>query len=170
MTEKQPYKVLSSQLGFEIREYPAGLHIQTKVRGDFETAGSRGFSPLVRFISGNNSDRASIAMTAPVIQSSSSESDHVVSFVLPKNLTEDMAPKAVDSGVRVINVPEHTAAARTFSGSWSKGRYEKEAAELLSKLSLAGIEAIGEVYFARFDPPWKPGFLRHNEVLVRVKS
>jgi len=40
--------------------------------------------------------------------------------------------------------------------------------ELLGQVSAAGLETVGDVYYARFDPPWMPGPLRHNEVLVTV--
>jgi hypothetical protein len=36
-------------------------------------------------------------------------------------------------------------------------------------LLTSGLETVGNLYFARFDPPWKPGFLKRNEVLIRVK-
>jgi len=31
------------------------------------------------------------------------------------------------------------------------------------------IEALGPVRIARFDPPWKPGFARHNELVVPAR-
>ena len=57
MTEKQPYKVLKSYPELELRQYPAGMQIETEVTGSFITAGNMGFGPLVRFISGNNKAR-----------------------------------------------------------------------------------------------------------------
>jgi hypothetical protein len=33
-----------------------------------------------------------------------------------------------------------------------------------------GLEPIGSVYWARFDPPYKPAFLRRNEALIRIKD
>ena len=68
MTEKQPYSVLERYPDMELREYPAGMQIETEVKGDFINAGSIGFRPLVNFISGNNKAGQAIAMTAPVIQ------------------------------------------------------------------------------------------------------
>jgi hypothetical protein len=32
----------------------------------------------------------------------------------------------------------------------------------------AGLDAVGNPYYARFDPPWKPGFLRRNEAIVAL--
>jgi hypothetical protein len=170
MTQQQPYKVLAQHKGFELREYPAGIQIETTVGGDFVSAGSRGFRPLVQFISGNNKAGQSIAMTAPVIQESASAARHMVRFVMPKEMKPGDVPAAVDSSVKVIEVPKHLAAAKRFSGSWSQEKFDLEGMKLVSELLSSGLETVGSLYFARFDPPWKPGFLKRNEVLIRVKG
>jgi len=41
---------------------------------------------------------------------------------------------------------------------------------LMAAVRASGLTPVGETYYARFDPPWKPGFLRHNEALVEVMS
>ncbi|MEY2816392.1 MAG: hypothetical protein RJA78_968, partial [Actinomycetota bacterium] len=40
--------------------------------------------------------------------------------------------------------------------------------QLLVDVQSAGLKAAGEPYYARFDPPWKPGFLRRNEAIVAL--
>jgi hypothetical protein len=40
----------------------------------------------------------------------------------------------------------------------------------LTAVKSVGLEPIGSVYWARFDPPYKPAFLRRNEALIRVKD
>lgn len=37
-------------------------------------------------------------------------------------------------------------------------------------MTLAGLTAVGAPRFARFDPPFKPWFLRHNEVIQDVQE
>jgi hypothetical protein len=170
MTEKQPYEVLTKHPGFELRRYPAGLQIETTVRGDFVRAGNLGFGPLVRFISGNNRANKSIAMTAPVIQESAGPKTHMVRFVLPENMKISEVPESLDPSVKVVQVPEHIAAAKRFSGSWDQDKFDSEGEKLVSELLTSGLETVGSLYSARFDPPWKPGFLKRNEVLIRVKS
>jgi hypothetical protein len=170
MTQQQPYKVLAQHKGFELREYPAGIQIETTVGGDFVRAGNAGFGPLVRFISGNNKTRQSIAMTAPVIQESAGTNRHMVRFVLPEEMKPGDVPASVDPNVKVIEVPKHLAAAKRFSGSWNQDRFDLEGKKLVSELLSSGLETVGSLYFARFDPPWKPGFLKRNEVLIRVKG
>ena len=170
MTQQQPYTVLAQHKGFELRKYPAGIQIETTVGGDFISAGSLGFRPLVQYISGNNSARQSIAMTAPVIQESASASKHMIRFVLPEDMKPSDVPGANSSNVKVIQVPEHLAAAKRFSGSWNQEKFDLEGEKLISELLSSGLETVGSLYFARFDPPWKPGFLKRNEVLIRVKG
>jgi hypothetical protein len=168
MTENQPYSVLKRYPDMELRDYPAGMQIETEVTGDFINAGSVGFRPLVNFISGNNKARQAIAMTAPVIQESVTSSRHKVRFVMPKEMNQSSTPAPADSKVVAIQVPAHLAAARKFGGSWNKEKFEREGAKLLEDVAKAGLVAQGNLYWSRFDPPWKPGFLKHNEVLIRV--
>lgn len=170
MTEIQPYEVLAKYPNFELRRYPAGVQIETVAKGDFVRAGNLGFGPLVRFISGNNKANRSIAMTAPVIQESAGPSTHMVRFVLPKGLKVTEVPASLDPSVKIIEVPEHIAAVKRFSGSWDQEKFEEEGRKLVSEVLTSGLEPMGSLYFARFDPPWKPGFLKRNEVLIRVKS
>jgi len=170
MTEKQPYIVLKRYPDMELRDYPAGMQIETEVNGDFINAGSVGFRPLVNFISGNNKARQAIAMTAPVIQESVTTSRHKVRFVMPEGMDPSSTPAPADSRVVAIEVPAHLAAARKFGGSWNKEKFEKEGATLLEEVAKAGLVPQGNLYWSRFDPPWKPGFLKHNEVLIRVKK
>ena len=65
MTEQQPYDVVRTEPDFELRHYPAHVVAQTVVRGgSFEGAGSRAFRYLLGYISGDNTGRQSIEMTA----------------------------------------------------------------------------------------------------------
>ncbi|MFZ0529948.1 MAG: heme-binding protein, partial [Propionicimonas sp.] len=65
-------------------------------------------------------------------------------------------------------VPAELAAASIFTGRWSEGIYQEKLAELRRAVSRAGLEITGQARFARFDPPWTPSFLRHNEVVQPV--
>jgi hypothetical protein len=109
-------------------------------------------------------------MTAPVIQESVTTSRHKVRFVLPEGMDSSSTPAPSDSTVMALEVPAHLAAARKFGGSWNKEKFEKEGTKLLEEVAKAGLVPQGNLYWSRFDPPWKPGFLKHNEVLIRVKK
>lgn len=170
MTEVAPYELIKDYREFELRRYPPLMLIQTKVSGGFLTAGNLGFGPLVRFISGNNQNRQKIAMTAPVIQEPINQGLHLVSFVMPSEFNRESTPAPLDPGVQVLDMPEHLAAARKFSGSWNQERFEKEGEELLKAVTKENLKPVGNLYWSRFDPPWKPGFLKRNEVLIRIES
>ncbi len=169
MTEHQRYDVVQVHPDFEIRRYAEHVVAETRVTGSFEGVGNTSFMRLVRYIGGRNTAAEKLAMTAPVIQAEEETAgSYVVSFVLPSDVDLQRAPEPTHPDVRLRSVPAHTAAALRFSGRWSRGRYEEHARRLLDALRKAGIEATGAPRFARFDPPWTPWFMRHNEVVVPV--
>ena len=57
----------------------------------------------------------------------------------------------------------------TFRGRTGKKEVKEVETRLLNGLRDAGIEPAGEVFLMRYNPPWIPGFLRHNEVGVEIK-
>jgi hypothetical protein len=67
-----------------------------------------------------------------------------------------------------VRVPERRVAARRFSGGSNETRYQQNADALEAALARDGRAGEGRVYFARYDPPWKPGFLKRNEALVAL--
>lgn len=161
MTEQQRYTVVSTHSGYEIRLYPRHILAQVDADGSFFEAGNRGFRPLIRYITASD-----ISMTAPVIQAPGSADKYMVSFVMPAGATSVPTPR--DATVRTVEVPERRVAAREFSGGSSEKIYEENAAALEAALARDGVAAQGLVYFARYDPPWKPGFLKRNEALVVI--
>lgn len=170
MTEKLPYVKVIEKDGFEIRYYPSYFLAQVNEPGDFFPAGNRAFQPLFGYIAGNNSSGSKIAMTAPVLQEPIAEANHLVSFVMPKDYDLETLPMPSGQRVKIVPVDEHFAAVMKFKGSWNAERFEEKGKELLAAVKSAGLEAIGSVYWARFDPPFKPGFLKHNEVLIKIQN
>lgn len=183
MTEQQPYTVLRSEPGFELRRYPAHMVAEVTVRAGFDDAGNRAFRYLFGYITGENRSRSTLAMTSPVVQKPASEElamtapvvqrtadagSYVIAFVLPESITAETAPEPVRPEVRVRLVPEGLSAATRYSGRWTEASYQKHCADLLAEVAAAGMTPIGEPRFARFDPPYKPWFLRRNEVLIDV--
>lgn len=169
MTEQQPYEVVAELPGFELRRYPAHHVAETVVSGNFEGAGNAAFRSLFRYITGRNDSSASIAMTAPVVQQAAEDPDQfVVAFVMPQRYADDSPPTPADPTVRVRQVPGGLAPAARFSGRWSRRSYDQHTDRLLRDVAAAGLAVAGPVRFARFDPPWTPWFLRHNEVVVPV--
>lgn len=168
MTEQQPYTVLAQQGEIEIRHYPDYVLAQYEVTGDFMSAGNRAFGPLVSYISGENAGRNSIAMTAPVLQETTAQNTHVISFVMPSSMSTENLPAPIRAGVTMKPVSGHDVAAVTFGGGWNAERFAQKAKELTSAVQAMGLVPQGSVYFARYDPPWKPWFLKRNEVLIAL--
>ena len=185
MTEQQPYEVLRRGSGLELRRYPEHVVAQVRVQGTFERAGTIAFGALFGYINGRNRSRTAVAMTAPavvqlpsgaqkvamtapVVQAEAGEGEHTVAFVLPAGLTELTAPEPTDPRVEIRTVPPATVAALRYSGRWTKESYQRHLRGLLAALAAEGLAPVGEPWFARFDPPFTPWFLRRNEVLVEV--
>jgi hypothetical protein len=191
MTEQQPYEPVRRYAHFELRRYPAYVVAEIHVTATFDRAGNAAFRHLFNYISGSNTARQKLAMTAPVIQEtgtpekiamtapvlqsgplpgSGQPADFVVAFVLPEGVTAETAPVPSDSEVRIRAVPGSLAAALRFSGSGSEAAFEEHNTGLQAALVLAGLTPVGPPRFARFDPPFKPWFLRHNEVIQDVQE
>ncbi len=184
MTEQQPYDVIERHDGFEVRRYPEHVVAEVRIRASFEAAGNQAFRALFGYLTGQNESRRSVemtapvvqqsapsekvAMTAPVVQTESDAGDYVIAFVLPASLTAETAPVPTNPEVQVRTVPERVAAATRYSGRWTESSYQQHLTELESALLAAGFEPNGPPSLARFDPPFKPWFLRRNEIVQEV--
>ena len=169
MTEQQVYERVDVKRGFEVRKYAPHVLAEVTMVGPFERAGNAGFGPLVSYISGRNRTGTKVAMTAPVIQEPLDEPmTYHVSFVMPAGSTLEQLPVPAGNDVRLIEVPETLAAVSMYSGRWTEDNYNKHVARLLANIEQAGYHVIGQPRFARFDPPWKPSFVRRNEVVVPI--
>lgn len=191
MTEQQPYELVRRYPHLELRRYPAHVVAEIRVDATFGRAGNAAFRHLFSYISGSNTARQNLAMTAPVIQGgkpsqklamtapvlqsgplpgSADKPGYVVAFVLPAGLTAETAPVPSNPDVRIRAVPASLAAAVRFSGSGSEAAFERRNNGLQAALTLAGLTAVGPPRLARFDPPFKPWFLRRNEVVQDVQE
>lgn len=191
MTEQQPYELVHSYPHFELRRYPAHVVAEVHVKATFDRAGNAAFRSLFNYISGSNTGGQKLAMTAPVIQDSGSSeklamtapvvqsgplpgsdapADFVVAFVLPAGLTAETAPVPTNPDVGIRPVPGSLAAVVRFSGSGTGAAFAHRNTGLQAALTLAGLTTVGPPRFARFDPPFKPWFLRHNEVIQDVQE
>ena len=125
----------------------------------------------IRSIKGGNVSRdgssTKIAMTTPVTQVQAEER-FVVRFMMPSEFSAESLPTPSDDRVIIEEVGERRLAALRYSGRWTKNSFERHLNELRETLDQAGLTTAGEPIWARYDPPWKPWFLRHNEVLLEL--
>ena len=182
--EEPSYQVVERHDGFELRQYDEVVLAETLVEADFEDAGSEAFRRLFGYISGKNRMQARIDMTAPVVQEPASakiamttpvvqQSDETgwrVAFVVPSKYSWHDAPEPVDSRISLRLVPERTVAVVRFSGTWAAKRWAAMETELREALDKAGFEPEGPAVYARYDPPFKPWFLRRNEIQIPVRA
>lgn len=73
-----------------------------------------------------------------------------------------------DPRIKVREIPAQLAVATNSAAGGPTRIYQQQLAELRKAVEEAGLEIVGEPRFARFDPPWIPWFLRHNEVVLPV--
>jgi effector-binding domain-containing protein len=169
--EEASYTVIAEDGEFELREYAASIVVETRVEAEFEDAGSRAFRKLFRYIDGDNVTQQEIAMTAPVtapVAQRPAGGGWVVSFMMPASYTMDTIPRPSDPAVQLRAVPAYRAAVVRYSGFWSEQRYDEHLRELRSWIAAQGLEVAGDPVWARYDPPFKPWFMRRNEILIPV--
>ena len=179
------YRVVEMLGAIEIREYEPYLVAETLVEGGLESAGNQGFRVLAKYIFGANQGRRKIAMTAPVSQEKAegmkiamtapvtqekAGDQYTIQFTMPSEYSFEELPEPNDSRISIREVPARRFAAVRYSGTWSKRNYQKNLELLLSALREAGYEPSGEPIWARYDAPFKPWFLRRNEILTEFQA
>jgi hypothetical protein len=187
VADEQKYTVVAVHPEFEVRRYDAHVVAEVIVEGSAEDAGNRAFRSLAGYIGGRNHTGRSVAMTAPVLQQvaggrrlsmtapvvqreDGGSGAHVVAFVMPADETLATLPAPDDDGVTLREVPVEFAAALRYSGRWTQAGYQERVARLRKAMADAGLQAVGQPRWARFNPPWTPWFLRRNEVVVPVAA
>ena len=170
MNEHLPYTVVRAFPRFDVRRYPDCVLVQVHVDTGFTRAAAVGIRSLHRYLAGGDRSTTMVGLTPPVLQEPTGESGQLVSLVLPVGTDPAVLPRPLDNAVHIRAVPAHEAAALRFGGGWSAERFLGRGRELLAEVRAFRLEPLGGVYFARLDPPWKPGVLSRNEALVRVTS
>jgi hypothetical protein len=175
---------LEKEDGFEIRKYDPQIVAETFVEGDLENAGNEGFRRLYAYISGENTEKQSIAMTAPVSQETGSKKIAMtapvkqemknnrwrITFLMPAEYTLETLPEPNDTRVRLTEESGDLMVAVRYSGTWSEEGYEENRALLEAFIQKRGLTKTGEPVWARYDPPFMPWFLRRNEVLIPIEQ
>jgi len=181
--EEANYTVIMKEGNYELRQYEPHIVAETLVDGDFDKAGNEGFRRLFKYISGENQKKHAIAMTTPVSQDAGPEKIAMtapvdqartgdrwrIAFHMPSEFTIDTLPQPVDPKVSLRQVPARRMAAITYSGTWSKERYEEQKTLLEAFILKQKLSPIGEPVLARYNSPFTLWFLRRNEVLIPVQ-
>jgi hypothetical protein len=182
--ETPKHEVVKQYPDFEIRQYASYVVAETEVEGDQGDVGSEAFSRLGGYIFGNNkggqkiamtapvtqapAEGTRIAMTAPVTQVSTGPRTWKVQFMMPSEHSLNDLPEPNDARVQLRTVPAKQFAAIQYSGTWSMKNYDEHLTLLRAALKREGLSVKGQPVWARYDPPYKPWFLRTNEILIEL--
>ncbi len=163
--EKASYKVIIKDRNFEVRLYDPMIVV---VSQENDLKGTSGFNQLFSYISGRNKESRKIAMTAPVINYLDNDQS-AIAFVMPKAYkNSEELPQPLQSELQLKEIPERYVAAITFSGNIKQEIIEKKKHQLIEWLKEKQITVIGSIELARYNPPFIPGFIKRNELLVEI--
>ena len=173
MTERQKFTVVREYEGFEVREYLPCSLAEVKVSADYSSAGSVAFRSLFGYISQGNQRSEKIAMTAPVISAQkadkAADDEWFVSFVMPAGSTVADMPDPNDPRVVLRQLDEETCIAASFRGRANEDVVKRKVAELRALAAKENIALSSETRICRFDPPFKPGILQYNEIVIPIQ-
>lgn len=172
--ESAEYTVVESDGKFEVREYPDLMLVATTTKLDAQGRDGS-FMKLFRYISGANESEKKISMTTPVfMENDKQESEVQMGFVMPKDIAVDGVPAPTGEGVDVRKRAGGRFAVLRFSGQLTTKSAKESEAKLRTWMATKGLVADDSVdssgvETAGYDPPFTPGLLRRNEVLIRLK-
>ncbi len=170
MTKRQEFQVLRTYNDFEVREYLPCVIAEVKVSAHYSTAYSAAFGSLFKYISQGNKTSQKIAVTAPVIAAQRADKadadEWFVSFVMPAGSTFADMPDPNDSRVTLRELDTETCIATSFRGRATEELSAKKVIELRAAAAKENISLSEETRICRFDPPFKPGFLQYNEIVI----
>lgn len=166
--EKQQYRVVKAEKGFELRYYPPATFatVKSSAKSYRELSGS-GFRKIAGYIFGDNESSTKIAMTSPV-HMDINEKESSMSFVMPSNYDVKSLPKPNDARVEIHQTPGEYAAAIEFGGFANDASIRKHAEELKQLLDEKGIKTIGNFRYLGYNPPYQI-IARKNEIVVAVE-
>jgi hypothetical protein len=169
------FELLRSERPFELRRYAPRIVAETTVQGRTASdATSKGFSRLANYIFGGNRAKdgssTKIAMTTPVESVPKTDSTFTVTFTMPSHFTMSSLPSPNDASVSLRELPTQTVATARFSGVARSQDLATLKGELLSFVQAQGYQVTSSITIAQYDPPWTPGPLRRNELMVSVTA
>ncbi|MDH4379561.1 MAG: heme-binding protein [Vampirovibrionales bacterium] len=109
-----------------------------------------------------------IHMTVPVVEAPSNDG-WKTRFFLPKSYTLQTIPQPVNSNIVVSQTTPRKVAVLRYMGSDNDEVLNQYEVKLRYELDKKGKVATGPAEYAFYNPPFKPPFLRKNEVILPVE-
>ncbi|KAL7465972.1 hypothetical protein ACHAXS_006296 [Conticribra weissflogii] len=180
-----PYRVISKNEGYEIREYEGYTVASTSMSKvdepyslDDLTSGGEAFNALAAYLFGANEEKEVMEMTTPVTTTSTGEMRFYLrerenSF--PKPVVENDEIFNEKGAVKIQNIPPATLAVAKFTGFVTEGEVARQKDALLTSLAIDGVEidvphasVVPHVIF-QYNPPYTLPILRRNEIGIPVR-
>jgi hypothetical protein len=180
-TEEPAFTVSLKVGAFEVRDYPALVAAEVSEDGDRKQALQAGFRVLADYIFRGNERRQRIPMTVPVVQArpggdvipvsgpitqTAAGEAWLIRFIMPRGYALESLPAPEDPRVRITVIPPARLAVVRFSGLARDRDVARATADLKAFIESHHLQAAGAASLARYDPPWRPWFMRRNEIMV----
>ena len=171
MVQEIEFTIIKKAGDIELRKYPEIIMAVARGVGGDDSA----FGHLFNYITGGNASATPIKMTAPVITPEKidmtvpviTQQDYMA-FVMPPKFNRNNIPRPTDPKVTIeIQEPRKVAVIR-FSGRTTKKNLDEHMVALEKALKAQGWKSKGVPFLMRYNSPFVPGFLRHNEIGIEI--
>jgi hypothetical protein len=108
-------------------------------------------------------------MTTPVINELNQDS-MTMAFVMPSDIPFEELPKPKSERLTMIKKENMTFASIRFSRTVCPTLLEKKKKELTDWMSTQNLIPGSVIWLARYNPPFIPGFLKRNEILISIEN
>jgi hypothetical protein len=88
---------------------------------------------------------------------------------MPPGSTYGQLPYPNDPQVKLRELDSEICVAKSFRGRATDGLSQKTSEKLRTSASKVNIALSDETRICRFDPPFKPGILHYNEIVIPVQ-
>ena len=108
-------------------------------------------------------------MTTPVfMEPDPKKTDGQMGFVIPKKIVAESVPRPSDENVQIQKRIGGRFAVLRFAGRMNEETEGNAEDKLRKWMDSRGLKGGDSIEFAGYDPPWTPGPLRRNEILIRL--
>jgi hypothetical protein len=87
---------------------------------------------------------------------------------MPAGSNHDQLPNPNDTRVTLRDIPAQKCVAVSFRGRATEEKSAEIAANLRTAAAREKISLTDETRVCRFDPPFKPGFMQFNEIVIPI--
>ncbi len=109
-----------------------------------------------------------IAMTVPVTEENAGSEIYRISFTMPSKYSLETLPEPEDKRIKFKEEKNQLMGVIKFSGRVNEKLSKEKIEELKKLLNKNSIKAKSNFIVAQYNHPAVPGFLRRNEIIVKI--